>query len=414
MMKLRAYQEAAVERMISMRGNILLADEPGLGKTITTIAYINAMRFSHVVIVCPASLRLNWLAELERWLAYKTDVAIMSYEGMVKHPISPEPPLGRLIVFDEAHYLKNPKAKRTKAALKLKHDKILFLTGTPVVNRPIDLFPILALSGAKISRTEYGKYFCAGKLVQVGWRPSRWVWDFSGASHVDELNESLQRNLMIRRTKAEVLSELPSKVRQVIEIDTPNGESPELQRVLRAAYNSFTSAAGEIGEEKVDFEELSNARKELGEIKLPHVLSFLKETLLEEVEKVVVFAYHKEIIDKLYDALKTFTPVKLYGGMSDRQKNESVLRFQADPAVRVFIGQITAAGTGLTLTAANTVLFAELDWVPGNVTQAEDRCHRMGQRDTVRILHIVLRNSVDGRMVRALVEKQKIIERVTQ
>lgn len=147
---------------------------------------------------------------------------------------------------------------------------------------------------------------------------------------------------------------------------------------------------------------------------MPHVLSFLKETLLEEAEKVVVFAYHKEIIDKLYDALKTFTPVKLYGGMSDRQKNESVLRFQTDPAVRVFIGQITAAGTGLTLTAANTVLFAELDWVPGNVTQAEDRCHRMGQRDTVRILHIVLRNSVDGRMVRALVEKQKIIERVTQ
>ena len=100
--------------------------------------------------------------------------------------------------------------------------------------------------------------------------------------------------------------------------------------------------------------------------------------------------------------------------MSDRQKNESVLRFQMDPAVRVFIGQITAAGTGLTLTAANTVLFAELDWVPGNVTQAEDRCHRMGQRDTVRVLHVVLRNSVDGMMVRALVEKQKIIERVTQ
>ena len=231
---------------------------------------------------------------------------------------------------------------------------------------------------------------------------------------MDELNESLQKNLMIRHTKAEVLSELPSKIRQVIEIDAPNGESPELQRVLRAAYNSFTSAAGEIGEEKVDFEELSNARKELGELKLPHVLSFLKETLLEEVEKVVVFAHHKEIIDKLYDALKSFTPVKLYGGMSDRRKNESVVRFQTDPSVRVFIGQITAAGTGLTLTAANTVLFAELDWVPGNVTQAEDRCHRMGQRDTVRVLHIVLRNSVDGRMVRALVEKQKIIERITQ
>ena len=148
-MDLRRYQKATVEQMLSMKGNILLADEPGLGKTVTTIAYINAMRFSHVVIVCPASLRMNWQTELERWLAYKTDVVIMSYEGMVKHPISPESPLGRLIVFDEAHYLKNPKAKRTKAALKLKHDKILFLTGTPVVNRPIDLYPILALSGGR-------------------------------------------------------------------------------------------------------------------------------------------------------------------------------------------------------------------------------------------------------------------------
>ena len=114
------------------------------------------------------------------------------------------------------------------------------------------------------------------------------------------------------------------------------------------------------------------------------------------MDKVVVFAYHKEIIDKLYDALKSFTPVKLYGGMSDSQKNESVVRFQSDPSVRVFIGQITAAGTGLTLTAASTVLFAELDWVPG------------------RVVHLVLRNSVDGRMVRALVDKQNTIERITK
>lgn len=400
--------------MLSMKGNILLADEPGLGKTITTIAYINAMRFRQVVIVCPASLRLNWQAELNRWLDYHPDIVVLSYDALAKHPVSAASQPDRLIVFDEAHYLKNPKAKRTKAALKLKHDKILFLTGTPVVNRPIELYPILALSGAKLTRTEYGKYFCAGKLVQVGWRPSRWVWDFSGASNVEELNAALREHLMIRRTKAEVLSELPSKVRQVVELDAPNGESPDLQRVLTAAYNSFTRAAGEIGEEKVDFEELSSARKELGELKLPYVVSYLKDTLLEEVDKVVVFAYHKEIIDKLCDALKSFTSVKLYGGMSDSQKNESVVRFQSDPSVRVFIGQITAAGTGLTLTAASTVLFAELDWVPGNVTQAEDRCHRMGQRDTVRVVHLVLRNSVDGRMVRALVDKQNTIERITK
>lgn len=409
---LRAYQTAAVERMLSLSGNILLADEPGLGKTPTTIEYINRTRPEKVIIICPASLRLNWRAELRRWLRYSPSVSVMSYEEMTKRPVDPVPDAERLIIFDEAHYLKNPQAKRTKAALKLKRDKIIFLTGTPVVNRPIDLYPILVLCGTKLSRTKYGEYFCAGKLVQIGWRPCRFVWDFSGASHIEELNAALRENCMIRRTKAEVLTELPAKIRQVIEIDAPHGESPALRETLMTVYGSFTRAADCIGEEKVDFEELSSARKELGGIKLPYVLSYLKDTLLEEVEKVVVFAHHKEIIDALESGLKAFEPVKLYGGMSDKRKEEAVRCFQNNPRVRVFIGQITAAGTGLTLTAASTVLFAELDWVPGNVTQAEDRCHRMGQRDTVRVLHLVLKDSVDGRMVRALVEKQNISERI--
>lgn len=189
---LREYQRAAVERMLSMEGNILLADEPGLGKTPTAIEYANRLRPDDLVIVCPASLRLNWRAELERWLTYRPAcIDVLSYEGMTKRPLTPVPERKRLVVFDEAHYLKNPKAKRTKAALKLKQDKILFLTGTPVVNRPIDLYPILSLCSAKLTRMEYGKRFCAGKLVQVGWRPSRWVWDFSGASNTEELNAAL-------------------------------------------------------------------------------------------------------------------------------------------------------------------------------------------------------------------------------
>lgn len=415
MKHLRDYQAAAVEQMLAMPGNILLADEPGLGKTPTAIEYANRLRPDDLVIVCPASLRLNWQAELERWLTYRPAcVDVLSYEGMVKRPLNPVPERGRLVIFDEAHYLKNPQAKRTKAALKLKRDKILFLTGTPVVNRPIDLYPILSLCGIKISRTEFGQRFCDGKLVQIGWRPRKFVWDFSGASNVEELNAALRAHCMIRRTKAEVLNELPAKIRQVIEIDVDGGESPELRDTLTRVYNSFTRAADGIGEEKVDFAELSAARRELGELKLPYIASYLKDTVLEEVDKVVVFAHHKEIIDSLDSRLKDFTPVKLYGGMSDSEKDRAVRRFQTDPAVRVFIGQITAAGTGLTLTAASTVIFAELDWVPGNVTQAEDRCHRMGQTDVVRVLHIVLKNSVDGRMVRALVDKQNISERITK
>ena len=144
--------------------------------------------------------------------------------------------------------------------------------------------------------------------------------------------------------------------------------------------------------------------------KLPYVLDFLND-LLEEEEKVVVFAHHRDVIDAIVKAGEN--RVALVGGMTEKQKDAAVQAFQNGPA-RVFVGQIVAAGTGLTLTAARTVLFAELDWVPGNVTQAEDRCHRIGQKDTVRVFHLVAEGSIDARIVRAIVDKQQIIKEITK
>ena len=174
-------------------------------------------------------------------------------------------------------------------------------------------------------------------------------------------------------------------------------------------FDGMASAAENLSElRKIAFEELAAARLDIARQKLPVVLDFLRD-LLEEEEKVVLFAHHREIISAVAAAVSE--SVELKGGMTDSQKDAAVRAFQEGSA-RLFVGQITAAGTGITLTAARTVLFAELDWVPGNVIQAEDRCHRIGQQLPVRVIHLVAGGSVDARMVHALVEKQENFERV--
>ena len=418
--KLRPYQVEGVERLLALvetkRHAAILADEPGLGKTIQVAEFINRRSdLLYILIVCPASLRVNWKRELDRWLLPHLQstlhVEIVSYEEVVREYIEFDE--YDLIVFDEAHYLKNPEAKRTKACLALEAKTRLFLTGTPVVNRPMDLFPILQSLGMKLSRTEFGKRYCGGKLVCIRWKPTkRYAWDFSGASHTDELNKVLRAQVMVRRTKREVLHDLPPKIRQVIELSIPDGESPELKAAVTRMFDGMESAAANLAElKKVAFEELSKARLDLARNKLPHVEEFVRDLLAEE-DKVVVFAHHREIIEALRIDLADYGTVSLYGGMTDAQKDAAVTRFQTDPNIRVFVGQIQAAGTGLTLTSAHTVVFAELDWVPGNVTQAEDRCHRIGQGDPVRVIHLVAADSIDARMVRALVDKQNTIDEV--
>jgi SWI/SNF-related matrix-associated actin-dependent regulator 1 of chromatin subfamily A len=408
--RLRPYQIEGVEKILKLGRDVLLADEPGLGKTVQVAEVVNRTRPAGVRVVCPASLRLNWARELEVWLTFRpAAVEIMSYEAVV----SAKDALAEvdLLVFDEAHYLKNPDAKRTRKCLALAAKKRLFLTGTPVVNRPMDLYPMLNAMGLAVSRVDYGKRYCDGFLQVVKWnprtrRPMRTVWNFSGASNVEELSALLKSKCMVRRTKAEVLSELPAKTRQVVELDIPLSATPEAVRT--AVYPDFASADAAGVSPDVAFRDLSAVRLETALHKLPHVIAYIQD-LLEEEEKLVVFAWHREVIDALAASLPR--AVKLHGGMSDRAKDRAVQDFQTGDA-RVFVGQITAAGTGITLTAADTAVFAEIDWVPGNVTQAEDRLHRIGQSNPVRIIHLVQAGSVDCRMVRALVAKQEVIDAV--
>lgn len=416
-MKLRSYQEEGVSALLPIlreRGAAILADEPGLGKTAQALNTAVQINCDRLLVVCPASLRSNWDAEAQNWLADTgIQTQIVSYGELA---------LGRsedyscdMVVFDEAHYLKNPDAKRTKKSLNLQAKYRLFLTGTPIVNRPMDIYPILRSMGLKLSRVDYGKEFCDGKLVQISWQPKRFVWDFTGASNLDVLQSNILSRVMVRRRKSQVLTELPEKIRQVIIYSDSQAacfdvRTPELTKLAARLFDSLEAYVedGTQTVDKVDFTTLSSERLKLAVNKLPTVLA-QAELLLQEEDKLVIFAHHREVIELLSEGLSLYRPVTLQGGMTDGEKNKAVKDFQEGES-RVFIGQIQTAGVGLTLTAASTVLFAELDWVPGNVTQAEDRVHRLGQKQPVRIFHVVFAGTIEERVVEALVRKQKIIE----
>ena len=413
------YQKAGIE-FASIRPAVLIADEMGLGKTIQAIGFLNRywMEIKSVLIVCPASLRINWQREIDRWAVDTgTEYTITSYASLKNVDLQQS---FDVAILDEAHYIKNPKSKRAKLCRKIQCRQKIAMTGTPILNRPIELWNILHWLSPKDwplnSYYKYGIRYCAGYKKHIG---AQQVWDFNGASHLDELREKL-KPLMIRRLKADVLEELPDKVRQVIELPAM-GVDPDLMKRLREVVRNVEALEETYAHDvaKLDaemellFSETSALRHEAGLAKADMAVDVIHD-ILKSVDKVVVFAHHRDVIEKLRVALNFRSKgncAVIHGDVPLKIRDKAVQAFQNDPRVRVFIGQIQAAGTGLTLTAASHVVFVELDWTPGVMTQAEDRCHRIGQEDTVLVQHLVLEDSLDAKMAKTLVRKQATVTR---
>ncbi len=454
------YQKAGIVYAMQ-RTNTLIADEMGLGKTIQAIGISNADSLTHrILIVCPSSLKLNWKKE---WLPWdvknlsvglvsdgkkkfpETDVVIVNFDLLGKWQSELRSVEWDILVIDECHYLKEGKTGRTQEVfgrkkartlkrtrtvevelaggeikkVKEKYDKEVealeplkarrrvFLTGTPIVNRPKEMWPLvqsLDPTGLGSNWKRYAERYCAGTQTRFG-------YDWSGCSNLPELQEKLRSRFMIRRLKKDVLKELPAKRRQVITLES---DSADVQRIIekeKKTYEEYEEAlkGGEFSFETPAFQEISRVRKETAVAKIPYVVDHLKG-VLDGTEKIVVMVHHYEVVDSLIAALRQFGIVCIDGRTSNSDRQKAVDSFQTDPDIRVFIGTIKAAGVGLTLTASSTVIFAELDWVPGNVTQAEDRVHRIGQRNSVMIYHLVLENSLDERMVEIIIGKQKVID----
>lgn len=441
------FQEKGIR--YAAQGNTLLADEMGLGKTVQAIGVINVTKPKTVLIVCPATLVGNWHVELDAWLVYsgedqKIDVVTYHRADSLANESSET---WDLLIIDEAHYCKNPTSERSQncviLASRSKH--ILALTGTPIDKSPIDLWPLLKMLAPKTWDPEhtrigvivqeqrathpgegpnfwaYAKEYCGLKRVtfRQGYR-MRTAWDFGGATNLDKLQKKLRSTIMVRRLKKDVLTELPDKRRQLIVLPAVGNDDDMYHRIARVAgelsETNYFAFVHELRSDKVLFEEWSQRRHEQALEKLDHCLRFIGDAL-DSSHKLIVFAHHRDVILKLIRCIDSEFEnpdeysVALFGGMTQAQKQQSVESFQNDPKCRVFVGSLGAAGVGITLTAASHEIFVELDPMPSRMNQAEDRAHRIGQKEMVLVQHLVRDGSLCARMAKILVKKQGVISR---
>ena len=447
------YQRAGIAYCMN-RAGALVGDEMGLGKTIEAIGVINAdPSIKSVLVICPATPKLNWLKELRKWLVRpmsvriadghafaRADIVIVNYEQLKKYRAEIDGREWDVLIVDEAHYLKTKKAQRTALVLgkwdkdeakrvePIKARRRIFLTGTPFLNRPIELWPLvhaLDPQGLGKSWRNFAVRYCAGHQTNYG-------WDVTGASNLDELQAKLRASIMIRRLKKDVLTELPAKRRQIIVLEPEGREAiaavkrenkaeaasearlERLRTVVElskasedpADYRRAVEALQEAS--AVAFTEISKVRHEVAVAKIPQVIEHL-EDCIENGGKTIVMVWHHDVANAIAAHFGAAS-VMVTGEVSVAARMPLVDRFQNDPSCTLFIGSIKAAGVAITLTASSTVVFAELDVVPGNMTQAEDRAHRRGQSESVLVQHIVLDGSYDQRAAEILVEKQRNLD----
>lgn len=449
------FQRAGVDFMAGRR-DILLGDEMGLGKTIQILGLVNLEKPESVLIICPAYLKINWKREATKWTSgYKIAIVqpgkpldasanfvIVNYELVGRPEVSAflKSKTWGLMACDEAHYLKTAKAGRTLNVLGgedkdkkkiegIKATKRIFATGTPILNRPSELWTIVKAAGLFTNWFDYHNRYCDAQRSSYGWITT-------GASNLDELQEKLRSSIMIRRLKADVLKELPAKRHQVLEIEPA---TPEQKAVVRAevaaqkkseATSQKLESARDVADKKFGkdsdqyreavlalkagklaaFGEMARLRHDTALAKVPSVVEHINQILENGSENIIVFSHHRDVANAIFEAVGgREAAVLVYGGMNAEARQAAVDRFQSGK-VRIFIGTIDGAGTGLTLTNASIVIFAECSWTPSALAQAEDRAHRIGQENQVLVQHIVLEGSFDATMARKIVDKREVID----
>lgn len=455
--ELRPFQRVGV-RYALRNERVFIADEMGLGKTVQALAAVHAAKAFPALIVCPASLKHNWKRESEKWLPGREVVVL---NGQKRGGSLSGPPFGgggevvvvnydllkrwadelmtrqfKAVIFDESHYLKNSKALRTQRARALaKGVKYRFcLTGTPVLNRPVELLSQLAL----IDRLEeMGGFWSFAKRYCNAYR-SKFGWDLSGAANLEELNRLLRERCFIRRNKADVLTELPAKQRSVLPVEISNrkdyetassdllfylGEraandeaflqeiahlSPQKRSQAKWARASTAQYKAEAAEALVRVETLKQVA---AQGKLEAVTEWA-ESFLESDQKLVLFASHIAIQKALIERFPGCASI--LGEYDSQLRQDNVDRFQNDPRCRLIVCSLQAAAEGITLTAASNVAFVELGWNPGRMSQAEDRVHRIGQRDNVTCYYLLAKDTIDEEIYGLIERKREVVDALTE
>lgn len=439
--ELLPYQRAGIRYAANAR-RTFIADEMGLGKTVQAIATLEYVRDSYpAVVVCPPTLVLNWKAEYTRWLPDKRievvtnrkefperssyDVVVVGYSNITHW--ENELKGHRAYVFDESHYCKTPTAGRTKSAVKIarsapKEGIVLCLTGTPVTNRPAEYASQLEILG---KLKDFGGLWGFYRRYCGAFQDNFGQWNISGHSHLDELNDRLRGNCYIRRTKEQVLTELPPVVHSPILVEGTVAGMREYTKAERDIVKYLQERAREIALElgqsphsaaviaKIKAESnqhlvrLSVLRRLSARAKMPVIEEWV-QAHIDEGKKVVIAAHHREVVDELS---RRFGGLKIQGGMSVEEVEEHKHKFQtlSVEEAPVIVLSIQAAKTGHTLTASQNVLFVELPWTPADLDQTYSRCHRLGQKGSVTSTYMLASGTIDEDIYSLIERKRGVV-----
>lgn len=417
------YQAIGAE-WLAERKRALLGDEPGVGKTLQAIRACDLVFAVNVLIVAPASVVDNWRGEIERFRIGDWTATIVSYEGMAK--LDPNARYD-VAIFDEGQYLRTPTAKRTRLAygdtinliaefegIVARSDYVWTLSGTFQMNFPNEWYThFRALAPERILSPKTGKVWT---FEQFQSHFCEMTYGFAGMKVVGSKNEDkLQKRLdgfMLRRLKKDVLPDLPDVRFSEFDVkadvtDIELGINPEEIKALKIILER-DGVAGL----KDAYSYFASVRRATALAKVKAVAEYLRMFLETTDRKIVVFAHHVDVIKALRKQRGMEGFVHIDGSTHPRERSRMVERFQTEPNIRGFFGQIVAAGTGITLTAASDLLFVESSWVPAENAQAAMRIHRIGQKSLCDVRFAVLPKSIDAIVTRAVMRKSESIAKV--
>jgi SWI/SNF-related matrix-associated actin-dependent regulator 1 of chromatin subfamily A len=418
------HQKEAIQKLVENK-KFILADDMGLGKTTSTIIAALESGSKKVLIICPATLKINWKREIENYsdksiyiaesknFSTEADFVIINYD-IIKNFHDPKKKDDSqvlaanfdLVIIDEAHYIKNATAQRTKLINDIvkKTERLWLLTGTPMTSRPIDYFNLLSLIDSPVAKNwmAYAIRYCSGYQFNVGGRK---VWNVTGASNLEELRDRTV-GLTLRRLKENVL-DLPDKIITPVYLRL---KSKSYENVMGEYYDWYDKNPEESKSLTVQFSKLTKVRQIIADEKIAQTIE-LAENILEQDKKVIIFCNFTDSLNKISEHFGKLA-VKLDGSMSKVERQNSVDQFQDNPKVKVFVGNIKAAGVGITLTAAEAVIMNDLSFLPSDHAQAEDRAYRYGQKNNVLVYYPIFENTIEGIIYDILNNKKQVIATV--
>lgn len=465
--RLKNYQAEGVAYLERWDGNVLLADEPGLGKTAQVMAYAYKNQRWPMLVILPKTLLLNWRREITLMLGQQLsvlivgfvpskrrqeqlrqqwphvtfsktaqpgyDVTLVNYDIVARNQQALEAVGYDYVVCDESHKIKNPRAQRTRAILRLVTGReeikknefrvlhepvphVTFCTGTPMLNRPLELWTTVATIAHWVPQFgnfwKFATEFCNARRTAYG-------WDFSGSSNEDKLNQLLESSCMLRRRKQDVLKDLPPKTFVTVPLEFDRAEYDAVAAAFEGsgAWKQGMETLVRYGGNPARSDDAIVAIGKCREIAAYAKLQSAVEWILDFVEggdKLVVFAHHQRMVDQVAAAVADagIGVRVIRGGVSLEARAQAAQDFQTRNDVQVIVLNIASAGFGITLTAARACAFLQLPWTPGDMIQAADRVHRIGQEDNVIVYNLVAEGTVEETIGDMIVAKAVVANAV--